>query len=142
MNGLDLIPSHPVGRGAMLEATRILETNFGIKYDNRKILDLFSLIKAERWSEERFRRTFLWFLKHKKFPAWTIADFFEYSIPVYPRAWYLQQQHESPDRDVLLEIDMYRLPDGTVVYKWKDGNDLPFEKIKYPFTNGEKDNVQ
>jgi len=137
VNGLDLIPSETVSGRDLIEATEILERNFGVRYDKQKIVDLFNIVKHEGWTAERFRRTFLWFLKNKRFPAWTIADFFDYQVPVFPYEWYLKQQNEAgPYRDVRLEMDAYRLPDGkTIVYKWKDGVELPFELIPYPHNN-------
>jgi len=110
----------------------MLEANYGTEYNSEKAALLFDVVREEGWSEERFLRTLKWFLKNKPFPAWTVADWFQHGVRVYPYEWYLEQQAKAgPYRRVLDQMEMYRLPDGIVVFKWKDGEELPFEKIDF-----------
>lgn len=132
MNALDLIDSPPVTTQTFTKAIAILQANFGVEASSEKVAAFFDLVREEEWTEERFMRTFRWFLKHKPFPAWTIADWFQYGVKVYPYEWYLEQQAKAgPYVRVLKQMEMYRLLDGTVVFKWKDGEELPFEKIDF-----------
>lgn len=128
VNALDLIPSTPVTPETFAKAKVLLEANFGTEFQKEKWLLLTDLIDEEGWSEERFMRTFKWFLKNKSYPSWTISDWFQYSVKVYPYQWYVDQC--SPYENVLEKMDKYKLPNGTIVYKWKDGEDLPFERPK------------
>ena len=110
----------------MLKVKAILETNYGAEYSQEKINNLFTLILDEGWSKERFDRTLAWFRKNKPFPAWTEADWFSYKIPVHTYGWCLQQiakGHSWED-----EIESYELPTGEIVYKFRDGEDLPFRR--------------
>ena len=130
VNALSLIESVPVSATTFTRAKAMLEANFGGPIGEEKMALFFDLCREERWSEEQFLRTFKWFLKNKPFPAWTIADWFQYGVRVYPYAWYLDQQSKAgPYVDVLQQMDRYKLPDGTIVFKWSDGQDLPFEEI-------------
>jgi hypothetical protein len=104
----------------------MLEANFNKDYSDEKFKVFFELIREDGWSEERFRRTFKWFLLHKKFPEWTIADWFQYGVKLYPYSWYVKQCTEGTN--VLKQMDRYRV-DGVVLYKFKDGEDLPFERL-------------
>lgn len=127
MNALALIPSPPVSEETFAKAKLLLEANYGTEYSPEKWLMLADMIDDDGWSEERFMITFKWFLKNKPFPAWTVSDWFSHSVKVYPYAWYLQQV--TPYEDVLKKMDRYKLADGTTVYKWKDGVELPLEKV-------------
>lgn len=111
-----------------------LEANFGVKYSPEKWVFLVKEFKDSGWSLERFERTFKWFIKNKKFPAWTISDWFDYEIKVYNYQWYLYQQHLAGIyTNVLEQMYVYKLPTGHIVYKWADGEELPFERVD--FTN-------
>lgn len=113
----------------------MLEANYGTEYSTEKLTLLFDTFRQDGWSEERFLRTLKWFIRHKQFPAWTIADWYNFDgIRVYPYEWYLKQCREG--LDVLAQMDVYRLPNGATVYKWKDGNDLPLPKRKTVRENG------
>jgi len=132
VNALVLIDSPPVTTQSFTRAMAMLEANYGTEYNSEKAALLFDVVREEGWSEERFLRTLKWFLKNKPFPAWTVADWFQHGVRVYPYEWYLEQQAKAgPYRRVLDQMEMYRLPDGIVVFKWKDGEELPFEKIDF-----------
>lgn len=128
VNALDLIPSLPVGESTFTKAVAILQANFGTSYSPEKIATLFDLIDDDGWSEERFKRTFKWFIKNKPFPAWTVADWFAYSVKVYPYSWYLEQVAKN-GREVNGQIDTYKLDDGTLVFRYRDSDELPFRKV-------------
>ncbi len=105
----------------------MLQTNFGIEFLNEKFEMLFELILEEGWTHERFRETLKWFLKNHKYPNWTIADWFNYSVKLYPYSWYLKQPDKSQ-----LEAYQVKLPKtNSTVVLWKniDGYELPFEKV-------------
>ena len=87
---------------------------------------MFDMIRDEGWTEERFNRTLKWFLKNKPYPAWTIADWFQYDVKVYPYAWVLRQVFNGANWKT--DIESYELPDGSVVYKLRDGQTLPFKR--------------
>ena len=127
VNALELIVSPPVSEQTLVKAKLLLEANYGTQYSPEKWLMLVEMMDDDGWSEARFTRTLKWFLKNKPFPAWTVSDWFSYGVKVYPYAWYLEQV--QPYEDVLKKMDRYRLPGGTVVYKWKDGEELPLEKV-------------
>ena len=95
-----------------------MQANYGTDYAPEKIALLFDMIRDEEWSEERFNRTFKWFLKNKPFPSWTIADWFSYGVKVYPVEW----THGKS----LSDYEGYELPGGVNVFKPKDGVTLPF----------------
>jgi len=127
INALDLI-GKKITPEDFAQAREMLQTNFGIEFLNEKFEMLFELILEEGWTHERFRETLKWFLKNHKYPNWTIADWFNYSVKLYPYSWYLKQPDKSQ-----LEAYKVKLPktNSTVVlWKNKDGVELPFQKIK------------
>lgn len=82
------------------------------------------------WTEERFKRTMNWFLANKCYPSWTIADWFQYDVKLYPISWMNKEigKMGNPER-AWERFDRYRIAD-TVVCKFKDGVELPLEKIE------------
>ena len=88
---------------------------------------LFDMIREEKWSEERFNRTLCWFLKNKKYPSWSISDWFDYDVKLYSYGWYLKQVREQGAL-INNSIEAYTITDGITGYKFIDGNDLPFPK--------------
>lgn len=106
----------------------MLEQNFGTEYSNEKWLMVVEMIRDEAWTEERFQRTFKWFLKNRFFPAWTIADWFAFGVKLYPYSWYLEQINKN-GASVTKQIECYRVAEGVLGYKYADGQDLPFPKV-------------
>jgi hypothetical protein len=127
VNALDLIQSEPLEKTDFMKAHALLEANYGTEYKREKMLLLLEMILEEGWTKERFQRTLRWFIKNKPFPAWTIADWFAYKIPVYGYSWYLAQCAQG--YDVRKDMDIYELEDGTRVYRWHDEQELPFRKV-------------
>lgn len=127
VNALDLIDGPPVSESTLVKSKIILEQNFGTEYSAEKWRMLAALIDEEGWTEERFQRTFKWFLKNKRFPAWTIADWFDYGVRIYPYTWYLEQVHKN-GAAVNKQIEVYDLGNGVVGYRYADGETLPFPK--------------
>jgi hypothetical protein len=125
INFLDLIDSQPVDSVDFAKAKQFLKSNYGVQYDEPKFVLLFDIIKEEKWSSARFQKTLIWFLKNKKYPSWTVADWFEYGEKLYPYSWYLEQINNGTSAD---NLEGYRI-NGVVLWKLKDGQDLPFEKI-------------
>jgi hypothetical protein len=129
VNALDLIDSPEVSTPVFTRAIALLQANYGTEFSREKTALLFDMIREDGWTKERFDWTFKWFLKNKPYPSWTISDWFSYGVKVYPYSWYLAQC--KPGEDVSKQMDKYRLPDGTDVYKWKDADDLPFKKVEF-----------
>lgn len=90
---------------------------------------LFDIIREDRWSEERFQRTLKWFLKTKYNQAWTIADWFQYGVRLYPIDWMKKEIAKMGNPPLAWKrFDRYKI-NGVVMVKLKDGEDLPFEKL-------------
>jgi hypothetical protein len=107
------------------DAERLLKMNFGNDYPEAKFTMLWEMIVEEGWTKERLQSTLKWFLKNKKFPSWTIADWFDYDQKLYPYSWYQQKISEgAKDSD----MQGYKI-NGSVLWCLK-GNELPFEKVK------------
>ena len=98
--------------------------NFGIDYPSEKFTMLWEMIIEDKWTKERLQSTLKWFLKNKKFPSWTIADWFDYDVKLYPHSWYRKNITEG-----VKDSDMqgYKI-NGQTLWCLK-GADLPFEKI-------------
>lgn len=124
VNALDLIPSEPLTAKAFADARAVLQANYGTEYSDEKMALLFDLLRDDEWSNERFMRTLKWFMKSKPFPSWTVADWFAYSVKVFPYSWYVEQCTKGRSA----EIEAYVLHDKTVVYKFRDGVTLPFQR--------------
>lgn len=128
INALDLFDSAEMQSDVFVGAVAALQSNYGTEYSQEKVALLFDMIREDGWSEERFMRTLKWFLKTKPFAAWTISDWFSYGVKVYPYAWYLEQVNKNGG-SINKQIESYRLPDGVIVFKYADGENLPFEKL-------------
>lgn len=130
VNALDVVPSIPVQEKSLAFAKEVLEQNFGTPIPNAKWMMLCQRIIEEDWSEERFKRTLNWFIDNKKYPSWTIADWFEYGVKLYPIQWMNREIGKMGNPERAWELfDRYRV-NGVVVCKFKDGIELPLEKIK------------
>jgi hypothetical protein len=129
VNALDLIPSEPVSSDTLAKAELYIKLNFGIDYPREKFAILFEQIDEAHWSEERFRRVFNWFLRTKKYSSWTIADWFEFGIKLYPYSWYSEQVNKC-GKSVNNDIEVYDLGNKVYGYKYIDGNTLPFPRRK------------
>lgn len=127
INGLDLI-GHKITPEDFAKAREMLQTNFGLEFSNEKFELLFRLILEDGWTNERFYQTLKWFLKNHKYPNWTIADWFNFSNKLYPYSWYLKQ----PDKFQLEAyiITMPKSESRVILWKYKDGYELPFKKIR------------
>ncbi|MCB0753225.1 MAG: hypothetical protein KDC52_17265, partial [Ignavibacteriae bacterium] len=127
INALDLI-GDKVTPEDFAKAREMLQTNYGIEFLNEKFEMLFELILEDGWTKERFHETLKWFLKNHKYPNWTIADWFSFSVKLYPYSWYLKQPDKSQ-----LEAYVVKLPKtSATVILWKniDGYELPLKKVK------------
>ena len=130
VNAFDVVPSIPVKPETLSFAKELLEQNFGTPIPSAKWMMLCQRIIEEDWSEERFKKTLNWFIDTKKFPSWTIADWFEYGVKLYPFRWVREYCHKNGLREVdfIRTLDVYMV-DGIRLYKFKDGVELPLEKI-------------
>lgn len=123
-NALDLM-GEKISWSDIEKAEELIKINYGIDYPKEKLTVLWNMIKEANWTNERLERTVKWFLKTKKFPNWTIADWFEYEVKLYPHAWYLEQISKGYKND---DLCAYKI-NGRVFWKFNDNVDLPFEKI-------------
>jgi len=130
VNAFDLIPSKPVSAETFIKAAAYLQQAYGIEYPAEKFSILFDLVREENWTEERFNRTVKWFLKTKYNQAWTIADWWQYNIRLYPFVWVRESCRKSGQSEIefIKTLDVY-LVDGVRLYKLKDGVDLPLERV-------------
>ena len=130
VNALDLVGSQPMSEESFIKAIAYLQQSYGIDYPKEKFSILFDLIRDEKWTEERFQRTLKWFLKTKYNQAWTVADWFQYNIKVYPFQWVRNYCNKNGIREVdyIKTLDCY-LVDGIRVYREKDGAELPLQKV-------------
>ena len=126
INALDLIGSKATPDD-FIKAEVLIKTSFGVKYTKEKFSLLWELILEEGWTKERLNQTVKYFLKNKKFATWTIADWFDYTIKLYPYSWYLDQIHQFGS-SANKTIERYRIQ-GKVLYRYYDGNILPFEYL-------------
>ena len=127
VSGLNLIPSKEVEPDTFTKAILLLQQNYGTEYSKEKTGMLFDMIREEKWSEERFNRTLCWFLKNKKYPSWSISDWFDYDVKLYSYGWYLKQVREQGAL-INNSIEAYTIADGVTGYKFIDGTELPFPK--------------
>ena len=127
VSGLDLIPSEPVAESSIVKAIAYMEQNFGVKYSPEKCMMLAQMVISEGWSEARFKSVVEHFLKTQRYPNWTVADWFAFDVDVHPYAWYLEQVHKH-GQSVNASIECYKLPDGTICYRYVDGQTLPFPR--------------
>jgi len=133
-NGVDafsLIESPVVTPSTFTKAVAYLQQAYGVDYPKEKFSILFDLIVDEGWNEERFTRTLKWFLKTKYNQAWTIADWFQYGVKLYPFRWVREYCHKNGLREVdfVQTLDVYMV-DGVRLYKMKDGIELPLTKLE------------
>ena len=122
----DLI-GEPVTSEDLVATEEMLRMNYGVEYPAEKMNMLFSMIKEEGWTSARLQATAKWFLKNKKYPNWTVSDWFDYQVKLYPYSWYLEQVHIKGGI-VNKEIERYKI-NGKILFRYADGIDLPFEKV-------------
>lgn len=126
INYLNLI-GEPIKKQDILSAEEMLKMNYGVDYPAEKFSMLWQMIKEEGWTDHRLRETVKWFLKNKKFPNWTISDWFDYGVKLYSYNEYLKVLHEN--RSLNEQIEWYKI-NGVMCWKYIDNVELPFEKIK------------
>ena len=136
VSGLNLIPSKEVDFKTFTKAIAILQANYGTEYSPEKAALLFDMILEEKWSEERFNLTLKWFLKNKKYPSWSISDWFDYDIKLHSYGWYLKQVQEQ-GVSINNSIEAYTIAEGVSGYKYIDGNELPFPRRLLSYKRGE-----
>ena len=126
VNVFDLI-GEPVTKKDLIKAEEFLKMNYGVDYPAEKFVMLWQMIAEEGWTTKRLQSTLKWFLKHKKYPNWTIADWFDYEVKVYPYSWYLKQVKEF-GKEVNKQIEKYKI-NGKVFFCYSDTERLPFEYL-------------
>jgi hypothetical protein len=124
INALDLVGPKASGDD-FADAKAMIEINYGVDVPPEKIKMLFTLMKEDGWSRERLQKTTKWFLKNKKWPTWTIADWFEFGVKLFPYSWYQEQISKGTKAE---DMEGYKV-NGKVLWKLKDGQELPFEKV-------------
>ena len=109
-------------------AEAMLRANYGVDYPTEKFDMLWTMVIEDGWTTEKLQNTVKWFLKNKKYPNWTISDWFDYQVKLFPYSWYLKQVNEFGG-SVNQQLEKYRIGDK-ILYKYADGNELPFERVK------------
>lgn len=109
-----------------LKAEEMLKLNFGVEYSKEKFAMLWEMILDEGWTDFRLKETVKHFLKTKKYPNWTISDWFDYSIDVHNYAEYLDKLNGN--RQLNDQIEWYSI-NNIRVWKYRDGVSLPFPKV-------------
>ena len=122
----DLVDSPPVSRAAFARGLAVLQANFGTEYSPEKTAVLFDMIREDEWTESRFNSTLAWFVKSKKFPSWTVSDWFDHDVKLYPYSWMLKQVAAGVDAKTDLEI--WEVEYNVFGWKMRDGVPLPFLK--------------
>lgn len=110
-------------------AKMLVEQNVGTETPKEKWMMLCQMIVEANWSEEKFQRTLKWFLLNKSYPAWTIADWFQYNVKLYPVQWMKNEIAKMGNPpEAWKKFDRYKV-DGVVVCKWKDGVEIPLPTV-------------
>jgi len=128
MAGIDayvLVSSEPVTDEDLAQAAAFVEQNYGVSYPQERWGLLFMMITDAGWTKEQLYQRTIWLLKTKPWKDWTIADWFNVPCRVYSYGWALHKRNEGYRWK---DFDQYRLPDGTIGYKLKDGIELPFPR--------------
>jgi hypothetical protein len=122
----DLI-SDPATTDDVNSAVASLELNYGIPCPLPKLAQLTVFVLNRNWTKARLDRATEYILEHNKFPTWTVADFCGYTCKLYPHSWYIKQINDGiKDED----MEAYKV-NGQVLWKMKDGNELPqLERVK------------
>jgi len=126
INAFDLI-GLPVTSDDLIKTEEMLKVNYGVEYPAEKMNMLFAMIKQENWTSARLQATARWFLMNKKFPNWTVSDWFDYQVKLYPYSWYMTEIHKNREADK--DMEMYKI-NGKIMFRYRDGTDLPFEKVE------------
>jgi hypothetical protein len=115
----------------LAQAKEIIEQNYGTSIPQSKWLMLCKRFFDEEWTEEQFKRTLAWFLDTKHYPSWTIADWFDYNVKLYPFAWVRDYCNKNGLREVdfIKSLDVY-IVNGVRLYRMMDGTNLPLERVK------------
>lgn len=124
-NALDFV-GNKISKVDIIKAEEMLKLNFGINYSKEKFAMLWEMILEEEWTDFRLKETVKYFLKTKKYPNWTISDWFDYSQEVYCYNEYLSKLNEN--RQLNDQIEWYSI-NGVRVWKYKNGFSLPFERV-------------
>jgi hypothetical protein len=125
INALDLI-GEKADTDDINRAVAYIEAAFGVPASDEKVMILAELILDDGWSKERLDKVIKHFLKTTKWKDWTPADLFGYGVKLHPYSWYMEQINKGVKHE---EMEAYKVH-GQVLWKLKDGNELPFEKIK------------
>lgn len=122
INALDLFGTE-ITSELIFQTELIIKQNFGIEYPDEKFNLLWQMIRDENWSSERLTSTTKWFLKNKKWAAWTAADWFDYGVKLYPHSWYLKQISAGVKHE---EMICYKI-ERHFLWKMKDNQSLPLQ---------------
>lgn len=123
INALDLFGSE-ITSELIFQTEQIIKQNFGIDYPDEKFNLLWQMIRDDNWSSERLIATTKWFLKNKKWAAWTICDWYDYGVILYPYSWYLKQISSGVKHEQMICYNI----DGHFLWKLKDNQCLPVEQ--------------
>ncbi|MEW6507206.1 MAG: hypothetical protein AB1432_05615 [Bacteroidota bacterium] len=127
VNALDFI-GEPIKAADILKAEEMLKMNYGIDYPTEKFSMLWEMIKEQGWTDYRLKETLKWFLRNKRYPNWTIADWFDYSVKLFSYAEYLDKLNIN--KGLNEQIEWYNLH-GIYCWRYKDGTEIPLPKAEF-----------
>lgn len=130
INALDLV-GNKISKADIVKSEEMIKLNFGINYPPEKFSLLWTLILEEGWTDYRLKETVKYFLKTKKYPNWTIADWFDYSVKLYNYSAYQKELMTNSKLNEQIEWYKISIPDNKYIISWKyiDGHNLPFQKL-------------
>ena len=99
----------------------ILKTAYNKNYDSNLFRLLFEMVFDDGWTRESLEYALKQMIKRHKWGTWTIADFYSYAPKLYPYSYYLANKSKP--------MDAYRVG-NLVLWKERDGIDLPFERVE------------
>lgn len=102
-----------------------LEATYDGPVNPIKMQALYELMEHEHWTKRRLADTTAWFLKHNESAFWAPAKWFTFERKLFGYTWYMEQIAQGVPAD---NIECYRV-NGRALFKLKDGDDLPLEKV-------------
>lgn len=120
-----MIDSPPVTPEDMTKLKMTLEATYDGPVNPVKMQALYELMEHEKWTKKRLADTTAWFLKHNESAFWAPAKWFTFERKLFGYTWYMEQIAAGVPAE---NIECYRV-NGRALFKLKDGDDLPLEKI-------------
>lgn len=127
-NAYELVPGKTITEHDFKAVANMLRLNYGAEYSQEKFVMLVSMMAEDGWSGEKLRAASKWFMRTKKFPAWTVADWYEYDrvTMVYPHSWYQRQIAEGRKDEEMIAYEVNHV----LCWKLRDGEPMPLQEAR------------